>query len=152
VCDLRISICRLLQLLAFALLLVACGGKTSDDDATGGTTSTTPACQWPANFNPSGASVGDCVAAHKILSCDVSDGIRIDCLSDDGTTCTNNDTLPSNAGIPSNRCEWLGCAATEYALRCGATGPGPWAQPPSTCHLTLSTPGGTSYSCCDCEP
>jgi hypothetical protein len=138
--------------LALVALLAACGARTSmsdfgDDRAADNDAETTlPRCAWPAIFDVPEPTGGQCRAARVFLHCAGSTGGGRLCLSDDAEQCPGPNPTP---GVSYSDCQNQ-CNTDEYALVCGSIGPGPWPQPPAMCRMTLTPPGGASFSCCPC--
>jgi hypothetical protein len=113
------------------------------DSADGGETAL-PACSWPAALDPApGAPVGACKAARHFLECSAGAGVHIGCLSNDATTCPAG--APAGASICQDQCN-----PGEYAVSCGAIGPGSWPAPPAACRTLPPNPGGITFACCPC--
>lgn len=105
-----------------------------------GANETTGECSWPAALDTADAAAGECRAARHHLTCRRAAGGFVSCLSNDPTVCPNGE---------GTACESK-CAAGEYAIACGAVGPGSWPQPPAHCRNVGTTPGGISFACCPC--
>jgi hypothetical protein len=114
-------------------------------DPVDGSPSASLACSWPAAFDPApDAGVGACKAARHYLECSAGADAHLSCLSNDATTC------PGSTAAGASNCQDH-CNAGEYALSCGAVGPGgPWPDPPSTCRTLPPNPGGITFACCPC--
>src|ERR1700690_4296277 len=125
-----------------SLCFCACDGKSTAMSAV----TAANACSWPAAFDASDATTGECVAARLYLSCQGSNGGGEACLSNDLKGCPGPNATP---GVSYSNCTDK-CEPGEYALSCGGPGPGPKPQPPATCRTLPSGPGGGSISCCPC--
>jgi hypothetical protein len=111
---------------AFCCLDLAQAGAGHDALAEADSSSTTlPACSWPASLDRPDVYTTECTATRTT-----------------GPYCVTLDGGGSQCGD--------GCKSDEYAVSCG--GPGP-AQPPplpSGCRAILSGPGGNNAGCCPC--
>jgi hypothetical protein len=131
-----------LRLLCGLAPLAACGVHgTSNSNA-----ALAVSCSWPASFDPADSAIGECVAARVYISCEGSNGVVRECISNDPAQCPGPNPF---AGVSFSHCTNK-CNPDEYALACGAPGPGPWPQPPAACRGLPSGPGGGSFSCCPC--
>jgi hypothetical protein len=125
----------------------ACAGCSSTRTQTDGDASTVlAACGWPANLDRVDGSIGQCVAARTYLGCAAADGSGENCLSDNPAQCPGPDPV---VGVTFGNCQDL-CKPSEYAVACGAAGPGPWPSPPAGCRTLPPGPGGGSVACCPC--
>jgi len=126
--------------------LSSCGCQSSATTMSDGGVAGLPQCNWPASFDSADATDGQCWAARVYLSCKGSNGGGMACMSNSPTECPGPNATP---GVSYSNCENQ-CSSGEYALACGNPGPGPWPQPPATCRMLPSGPGGGSVSCCPC--
>src|SRR5664280_2284915 len=132
------------------------GGQTSTigQSATGGGNSTSgqntlsdagnseqSQCTWPAKFDIPNPPEGGCTAARALLNCEGSNGGGMSCTTNDPTQCPGPNLTP---GVIYSNCVDQ-CNPDEYALACGGIGPGPIADPPSTCRFAMVIPAGVMY-------
>lgn len=133
--------------LALLVCAAACGMNSGMHEQSDGNASALAACRWPASLDPADAAIGQCVAARTYLSCKGSKGGGQGCLSSDPTQCPGPNPV---VGETFSACVDQ-CKANEYAVACGAAGPGPWPEPPTGCRVLPAGPGGGSISCCPRE-
>jgi hypothetical protein len=135
-----------IAILSSALILVACGAKTSNGTGTTGQGEQLPACTFATGLADVGAGASnECSAARAYVTCKFSNGDGEGCLSDDPAQCPG--AGPVGATGPS--CQDA-CTSGEYGVACGGPGPSSQAQPPTGCRTIGITPGGTEFFCCPC--
>jgi hypothetical protein len=144
--SVRLAVMRPFAASVFGVSLlgaVGCGGgaPVGAGDAASATT-TGNQCGRAAGIGAS--TPGACGGARAAIDCEFPNGAGCDCITDNascegcstGATCTNK------------------CAANEYAVSCGAIGPGDpsitYADAPAGCRLAIATPAGIAFYCCPC--